>query len=116
MRKAAIDVSKVSLDVCALAGEQIGAALAAGQKILCFGHPPEVKPSDPTATTAVLATCTECDIPIYSTELKEMILHIAPDCIQICCMPCFMEQMKKAGEGTTISAVVNPNPNPNPNP
>lgn len=81
MRQSAIKLEDVPREVIKHAEEQVAAALLAGQHdIIMFGYiytgPNSEPPKDPTQTERVVATCTACGRPIWSTVLKETVLAV----------------------------------------
>ena len=90
-RPSVIDINKIDPAVTKLALEHSAGSVLAGQEVIMIGHDITRKPDDPTMSNPVAATCTECSKPIWSSELKEAVVHYsAPGKAHVCCPECFM--------------------------
>lgn len=94
-RTSVIDINKIDPEAAKTAREHSAGSILAGQEVIMIGHPIDNKPNDPTMSDPIAATCTECDKPMWSTELKEAMYAIAPEWIKVCCPECFFAELRK---------------------
>lgn len=106
MRQPVIKLSEMPAELIKHARQQVAAAMMAGHPmVVMFGQycigPESEPPKDPTQSERIIATCTECGRPIWSTVLKETILAVAQPLVEarICCTDL------KDGGGCLVKAV-----------
>ena len=89
-RISVIDINAIDPEAAKTAREHSAGSILAGQEVVMIGHDITTRPDDPTMSDPVQATCTECDKPIWSSELKEAVVHYSPPGkAHVCCVQCF---------------------------